>query len=97
MDDLAYRRGAARVQVCLAFYRRAVIFLGGDVFLAAIHLLKNPSHLWFPWVMFGWGIGLVAHGLNVYSYRWFGARREQMIQRELQRQERLRQTPPGNV
>jgi predicted membrane metal-binding protein len=97
VDDIAYRRAAARVEARLAFYRHVMIYLVVNVLLAAIILLKNPGHLWFPWVMFGWGIGLLAHGLNVYSYRWFGSRREQMIQRELQRQERLRQTPPGNL
>jgi hypothetical protein len=39
--------------------------------------------------MLGWGIGLLVHGLKVYSYRWSGSRREQMIQRELERQERM--------
>jgi 2TM domain len=42
--------------------------------------------------MLGWGIGLLVHGLNVYSYRWSGSRREQMIQRELERQERMPST-----
>jgi hypothetical protein len=38
--------------------------------------------------MLRWGIGVLVHGLNVYSYRWFGSHREQMIQHELDRQER---------
>jgi 2TM domain len=38
--------------------------------------------------MLGWGIGLLVHGLNVYSYRWFGSSREQVIQHELERQKR---------
>ena len=93
MDDLAYRRAAARVEARLAFYRHAMIYVVVNVLLVAINFLKNPGHLWFQWVIFGWGIGLVAHGLNVYSYRWFSSRREQMIHRELQRQERSRQEP----
>jgi hypothetical protein len=95
MDDIAYRRAAWRVETQLAFYRHAMIYVVANVLLAILNLLKSPDHLWFPWVILGWGIGLLAHGLNVYSYRWLGSRREQMIQRELQRQERLRQqTPP---
>ena len=96
MDDIAYRRAAWRVEAQLAFYRHAMIYVVANVLLAILNLLKNPDHLWFPWVILGWGIGLLAHGLNVYSYRWFGSRREQMIQRELQRQERLRQQTPGS-
>jgi hypothetical protein len=95
MDDIAYRRAAARVEARLAFYRHAMIYAVANALLAAVNLLKNPEHLWFPWVIFGWGIGLFAHGLNVYAYRWMGSRREQMIQRELERQERSRQSPPS--
>jgi 2TM domain-containing protein len=95
MDDIAYRRAAARVEARLAFYRHAMIYAVVNALLAALNLLKNPEHLWFPWVISGWGIGLFAHGLNVSAYRWMGSRREQMIQRELERQERSRQSPPS--
>jgi hypothetical protein len=95
MDDIAYRRAAWRVEARLAFYRHVMIYVVVNLLLAGLNLIRNPDHLWFQWVIFGWGIGVLAHGLNVYSYRWLGSRREQMIQRELQRQERLRQeTPP---
>jgi uncharacterized membrane protein YczE len=94
MDDIAYRRAAWRVEARLAFYRHVMIYVVVNLLLAALNLIRNPNHLWFQWVIFGWGIGLLAHGLNVYSYRWLGSRREQMIQRELQRQERLRQQSP---
>jgi hypothetical protein len=83
------------VEAQLAFYRHAMIYVVANVLLAVLNLLKSPDHLWFPWVILGWGIGVLAHGLNVYSYRWLGSCREQMIQRELQHQERLRQSPPS--
>ena len=94
MDDLLYRRAAARVEAQLAFYRHVMIYVVANLLLAVLNLIRNPHHLWFHWVIFGWGIGLLSHGLNVYSYRWFGSRREQMIQRELERQQRLRESPP---
>jgi hypothetical protein len=95
MDDIAYRRAAARVEARLAFYRHVMIYAVVNALLAVLNLVRSPNRLWFQWVILGWGIGLLAHGLNVYSYRWFGSRREQMIQNELQRQERLRSpTPP---
>src|ERR1700730_17777043 len=94
MDDIAYRRGGARGGAGPAFFCHGMIYAVVNGLLAALNLLKNPEHLWFPWVIFGWGIGLFAHGLNVYAYRWVGSRREQMIQHELERQERSRQSPP---
>jgi hypothetical protein len=93
MDELAYRRAAWRVEARLAFYRHVMIYVVVNLLLAVLNLVRNPQHIWFPWVMFGWGIGVLAHALNVYSYRWLGSRREQMIQRELERQARLRQQP----
>jgi hypothetical protein len=93
MDELAYRRAAWRVEARLAFYRHVMIYVVVNLLLAAFNLVRDPQHLWFPWVMCGWGVGLLAHALNVYSYRWLGSRREQMIQRELERQARLRQQP----
>jgi hypothetical protein len=85
-DEVLYRRAAARVEMQLAFYRHVLIYIVVNVLLAGLNLLKNPHHLWFQWVILGWGIGLLAHGLNVYSYRLFGSQRERMIQRELERQ-----------
>jgi predicted membrane channel-forming protein YqfA (hemolysin III family) len=31
--------------------------------LAGLNLYRNPQHLWFIWVLAGWGIGVAAHGL----------------------------------
>ena len=85
-SEILYRRAAARVTMQRAFYRHVMIYIVVNVLLAAVNLLKDPNHLWFQWGMLGWGIGLLVHGLNVYSYRCSGSRREQMIQRELERE-----------
>jgi hypothetical protein len=89
-DEILYRRAAVQAARQLAFYRHVMIYIVVNALLVAVNLLKDPSHLWFQWGMLGWGIGLLVHGLNVYSYRWSGSRRDQMIQREL---ERLRKNP----
>jgi 2TM domain len=94
MDDVVYRRAAARVDAQLAFYRHVIIYVVANLLLAVLNLVRNRHHLWFHWVIFGWGIGLLVHALNVYAYRWFASRREQMIQRESERQQRLRESPP---
>jgi hypothetical protein len=31
--------------------------------LAALNLYRNPHHIWFIWVLAGWGIGVAAHDL----------------------------------
>ena len=37
--------------------------------LAALNLYRNPSNLWFVWVVLGWGIGVAAHGLALLLQR----------------------------
>ena len=31
--------------------------------LAALNLYRHPDHIWFIWVLAGWGIGVAAHDL----------------------------------
>jgi hypothetical protein len=87
-NEIIYRRAAVRATMQRALYRHVVIYIVVNVLLVTFNLLKDPNHLWFQWGMLGWGTGLLVHGLNVYSYRWFGSQREQMIQHELDRQKR---------
>jgi hypothetical protein len=28
--------------------------------------MDGSSHIWFVWPLFGWGAGLIAHGMSVY-------------------------------
>ena len=47
--------------------RAFVIHLGVYVLVvglfAVINLYRNPNHIWFIWVLAGWGIGVAAHDL----------------------------------
>jgi hypothetical protein len=43
-----------------------VIFLVVVTGLAILNLTRNPDHLWFLWVLGGWGIGVLAHGIVAY-------------------------------
>ena len=48
-------------------------FIVVNAFLVTLNLLTSPDSLWFYWVLLGWGIGLVAHALQVYgSFTIFG-------------------------
>lgn len=37
------------------------------IILAIINIATNHHYLWFLWVAFGWGTGLLAHGLKVFD------------------------------
>jgi hypothetical protein len=94
-NEILYRRAAARVEARLAFYRHAMIYVLVNSFLVILNLIRSPDHFWSKWSIFGWGIGLLAHGLSVYSYRWREGSRERMIQCEMERQARMSRPPPS--
>jgi hypothetical protein len=37
--------------------------------LLLLNLVASPGRLWIQWAAFGWGIGLLAHGLSVFAFR----------------------------
>ena len=51
--------------------------------LAAINLYRRPDHIWFIWVLAGWGIGLAAHDLALLLQRT--GRREAILTDERKR------------
>lgn len=71
-----------------AFYLHALAYVIVVITLAIVNVLTIPSYLWFLWTAFGWGIGIVAHGLGVFEFiNLFGDKWEkQHIQKRLGRQ-----------
>ena len=51
-----------------AFYLHAIVFVAINVLLHIINFVTAPGVYWAFWPLFGWGIGLVAHGFS--TYRW---------------------------
>jgi hypothetical protein len=45
------------------------IFMGVVGLLAALNLYRHPDHIWFIWVLAGWGIGVAAHDLALLLQR----------------------------
>ena len=45
------------------FLIHLTVFIVVIVGLAALNLIRNPTHPWFLWVLFGWGIAIVVHDL----------------------------------
>jgi hypothetical protein len=95
MDEIAYRRAKARVEQQLAFYRHLVLYLCVNAFLFAVNLWQWNGYLWAKWPAFGWGIGIIVHGMETFSYRWGGPRKEAMIRREMERQARATTDGPA--
>lgn len=66
-EDLAYERAKKRVKELKSFYGNLTSYCIVIPFLIIINLLTNPKHIWFYFPMFGWGIGVIAHGVSVFA------------------------------
>jgi len=66
-ENLAYRKAERRVKELKGFYGNLTSYCLVIPFLLVLNLLTSPDHLWFYWPMLGWGMGLAAHGINVFG------------------------------
>lgn len=66
-QNLAYRKAERRVKELKGFYGNLTSYCLVIPFLLVLNLLTSPDHLWFYWPMLGWGMGLAAHGINVFG------------------------------
>ena len=73
-DDLRYEEARRYARNLRGFYTHLLVYALVNAGLAAINFMTSPGKVWFAWATFGWGIGLVAHGVSVFAFRgWMGA------------------------
>ncbi len=78
------RRAEKRVVAKAGFRSHALIYALVNAGLLGLNLLTSPQYLWAGWPIFGWGIGLAAHGLSVYGAQT-AVQREAAVRREMER------------
>ena len=83
MSDQQRRDAISRIRAKRGFWWHFGIYLVVNAFLVGVWALTWTGYFWPGWVMFGWGIGVVSHGLAVYV----GGRpiSEERIQKEIDR------------
>jgi hypothetical protein len=79
LRHLAERRADAK----MSFRTHLLAYVLVNAGLVAINLLTSPGSFWAIWPMLGWGLGVVAHGVAVYTDT--GDMRERAVQAELER------------
>ncbi len=67
--DENYERAKRRVQQLKGFYIHLTVFIIINIFLFIVNFLTTPGLWWFLFVTLFWGIGLLFHGLSVFSRR----------------------------
>lgn len=66
-QDKAYERAQKRMKELKSFYGNLISYCIVIPFLVIINLITSPDDLWFYWPMLGWGIGIAAHGTNIFA------------------------------
>jgi len=67
-DPERYERARKRVLQIKGFYIHATVYVLVNALLAMINLETSRGEIWFLWPLFGWGIGLAAHGVAVFGF-----------------------------
>ena len=87
MYQLAKKRAEGKIH----FYIHLAVYLIVNLLLVVINLKTSPDSLWFFWPLFGWGIGVVIHGLKVLGVFDFSRVKKQMIEKELAKEKYKKQ------
>jgi len=77
-----YAQARRRVREIRAFYLHVAVFVAVNILLHLINVVATPTVYWAFWPLFGWGIGLLAHGLA--TYRWIPFVGKELEKRKIQ-------------
>ena len=66
-ESLAYLKASKRVKELKGFYGNVTSYCLVIPFLIFVNLYTSPNYHWFWWPMFGWGIGVASHALQVFG------------------------------
>jgi hypothetical protein len=87
MTDMQRDRAIRRIRAKRGFWLHVGLYLATNALLLAVWALTWTGYFWPGWVLLGWGIGLLAHGLAVFVV-WRPIS-EERIQREVDQGGRL--------
>lgn len=89
-EDKAYEKAQKRVKEIKSFYGNLFSYIIVITFLVILNLITSPKHLWFYWPMLGWGIGIAAHGISVFSIgrTWEERKIQEILEKQDQRKNR---------
>lgn len=71
IQNSSYVKAVEKVEKLKEFYQNIISYCIIIPFLIFINLRFSPQFHWFWFPMFGWGIGVLFHGLDVYDYNPF--------------------------
>lgn len=66
MQHSAYDQAVKRVQAVKSFYIHLIFYVLVNFGLICINFIYSPEDKWFIYPLFGWGIGIISHGVSVF-------------------------------
>lgn len=82
-DEEIYKLARKRVQDKKDFLNHLAVYIVVNAALVIIWAITTgPGYAWFIWPMFGWGIGIVFHGLSVFVFDRQGSWERSEIEKE---------------
>ncbi|WP_343485918.1 2TM domain-containing protein [Allomuricauda sp. d1] len=67
-NSYKYQKAKERMECIKGFYGNLLAYCIVIPVLAYINIKTGNELLWFLFPALGWGIGLLAHGMNAYGY-----------------------------
>lgn len=80
-----YQEARRLVERRIGFLIHLGVFAVVNTGLILFNLLATPQRMWSVWPLFGWGIGLLFHGLAVLLFAPGAQWKQRMIERELEK------------
>ncbi|MFC7514837.1 2TM domain-containing protein [Herbaspirillum sp. GCM10030257] len=81
----AYRAAKRHVERKIGFAIHLSVYVLVNAGLILTNVLFSPDKVWAVWPLFGWGIGLLFHGLATYLHGPGMNWKNRMIEQELKR------------
>lgn len=82
-NPVNYQDAKRHVERKIGFFIHLAVYALVNTGLIVLNLTLQPHRLWALAPLFGWGIGLLFHGLAVFLHAPGAAWKQRMIEREL--------------
>ena len=84
-ENELYEQARKQVEARIGFGIHLGVYVAVNALLLFLDLRENEAWDWSYWTLMGWGIGVLFHGLSVFVFAEGSARKEWMIEREVER------------
>jgi hypothetical protein len=85
-EQEAYEKAKQRVEAKLGFYIHLGVYLLVNALLVILNVTIAKGYFWAIWPIAGWGLGLIIHGIIVYSYTSGSTLKKRMIEKEMEKE-----------